>query len=132
MFLLQMSGVPGSGKSTLANNISKFIDVVIINTDVIKSSILESCQGIDFKDAGKFTYNVAYAMAKDYLKQGKNVILDSPCLYEEGLNNGISIAKGCNAQYKYVECFLDDLDEIDKRLKQRNSYPSQIKNISNL
>ena len=130
MFLLQMSGVPGSGKSTLAKSISEYIDVVIINTDIVKSAILDIVDDIDFKYAGKVTYNIAYALARDYLQQGKNVILDSPCLYNEGLQTGISLAKECNAQYKYIECFLEDLDEIDKRLRQRESYASQIKALS--
>lgn len=45
MFLLQMSGFPGSGKSTLAKEISKHIDVVVVDRDVIKSSMIAS--GVD-------------------------------------------------------------------------------------
>ncbi|WP_154674942.1 zeta toxin family protein [Desnuesiella massiliensis] len=38
MFLLQMSGAQGSGKSTLAKEISRHINSIILDHDVIKSS----------------------------------------------------------------------------------------------
>lgn len=38
----------------------------------------------------------------------KSVIIDIPCYYEEGLNNGIHVAKKHGAYYKYIECRVDD------------------------
>lgn len=46
MFLLQMSGAPGSGKSTLAKEISGRINSIILDLDVIKSSLIESGIGL--------------------------------------------------------------------------------------
>jgi len=54
MFICQMSGIPGTGKSTLAKQICNLTNAVLINTDVIKSSVIQSFgDDIDFKFAGK-------------------------------------------------------------------------------
>lgn len=127
MFLLQMSGAPGSGKSTLAIEISKNINVIILDHDIIKSSLIHS--GIEFNLAGKLSYNTIWSLAEYYLKQGRNVIIDSPCFYIEGLENGMQLAEKYKFKYKYVECRVEDLKEIDSRLKKRNNMVSQISQV---
>lgn len=42
MFLLQMAGFPGSGKSTIAQLIAKHTNSIVIDRDVIKSSMLNA------------------------------------------------------------------------------------------
>jgi dephospho-CoA kinase len=42
MFLLQMAGYPGSGKSTLSKKIAKTTGAIVIDRDVIKSSLIVS------------------------------------------------------------------------------------------
>ena len=39
MFLCQMSGIPGAGKSTLARRICKMTGAVLLDMDVVKSSV---------------------------------------------------------------------------------------------
>jgi predicted kinase len=125
MFLLQMAGFPGSGKSTLAKEISRHIDVVVIDRDIIKSSMMESGVGLDI--VNNASYSVVFSLSKYYLNINKNVIIDTPCFYEGTLENGIEIAKTFGAEYKYVECRLEDFDEVGNRLKTRESSVSQIK-----
>jgi predicted kinase len=124
MFLIQMAGFPGSGKSTLAKEISKHIDVVVIDRDVIKSSMTES--GVDLAIVANASYNVVYSLCRYYLSINKSVIIDTPCFYEETVENGIKIAKEYRAKYKYIECRLEDFDEISNRLRTRQSSISQI------
>ncbi len=134
MFFLQMSGFPGSGKSTLSKLVSKITGAVVIDHDVVKSALLESLDShidsIDSNDAGKISYNIEWALIDLHLSQGHSVILDSPCFYSEGVETGIKLAKKHNVDYKYVECYLNDLKEIDKRLKQRDRMISQIQQVS--
>lgn len=40
--LVQLSGVPGSGKSTLARSVAGATGFVVMDTDVLKSSIIDS------------------------------------------------------------------------------------------
>lgn len=42
MFLLQMAGYPGSGKSTLSRKIAKRTGAIVIDRDVIKTSMINS------------------------------------------------------------------------------------------
>lgn len=124
MFLLQMAGFPGSGKSTLAKEISKYIDVIVIDRDVIKSSMIES--GVDLDIVAGASYDVVFSLCKYYLGINKSVIIDTPCYYDDSLNNGINIANEYKAKYKYIECRVEDFDTVNNRLKSRERSVSQI------
>ncbi len=119
-----MSGVPGSGKTTLATALSKELGAVIIDHDITKSALLAS--DIPPSLAGPASYNVLFALAPYLLSQGHSVIFDSPCLYENILVQGQTFAQCAGAQYRYIECRVDDLEEIDRRLRTRAHLPSQI------
>ena len=81
-----MSGAPGSGKSTVANLLAKSIDGVVINHDLINSFSLEN--DISFDQSAKLTYRFDWVLAEDMIKQGRNVIIDSTCNYDEVLDPG--------------------------------------------
>lgn len=127
MFLLQMAGIPGSGKSTLAKEISKHIDVVVIDRDIIKTSMMES--NVDSDIINNASYNLVFSLCKFYLSINKSVIIDTPCFFDDIPERGISIAREYNAEYKYIECRLEDFDVINNRLMTRTSCVSQIKSI---
>lgn len=127
MFFLQMSSYPGSGKSTLAKIVAEHTTAIILDHDIVKSSLLESLNGIiDFKKVGKVSYDVEWALIDYYLAQGRNVILDSPCIYSEMIEKGLNLTQKYKAKYKYVECYLNDFKEINDRLKNRKRMISQI------
>jgi predicted kinase len=132
MFFVQMSGFPGSGKSTLARQIGKRTGAIIIDHDIVKSSLINSIDGvpIDGKLTATISYNIDWSLIDFLLSQGHNVIFDSPCLYEEMIVKGTGLAKKYNVTYKYVECYLDSSHEINNRLKNRERMISQIKEIS--
>ena len=123
-----MSGVPGSGKSTLAREIAKRISCIIVDNDIVKTALLNSIEEttIDGKSAGKISYNIDFSLVDFYLSLGQNVILDSPCLYDEMIDKGTKLAAKYNASYKYIECYLEDFTEVNQRLKNRERLPSQI------
>lgn len=130
-FFVQMSGFPGSGKSTLARAISERTGAVIIDQDVVKSALLNSVAGaqMDPKLVGKLAYDVDWSLLEFHLSLGQSVILDSPCLYEELVEKGRSLSQKYNATYKYVECYLDDMNEVNSRLANRKRMTSQIKEV---
>ncbi|MGP4072909.1 AAA family ATPase [Piscibacillus sp. B03] len=131
MFFVQMSGFSGSGKSTLAKQISKRTGAIVIDHDIVKSALLLSInEGVlDRKLSGKISYNIDWSIIEFQLSQGISVIFDSPCLYDEMIEKGTMLAKKYNAKYKYVECYLDDIDVINSRLKDRENLISQIKEV---
>lgn len=125
MFFLQMSGVPGSGKSTLARAIAKHTGAVVIDHDIVKSAMLASQADLDPNVAGKISYDIEWALVDSYLSQGLSVILDSPCLYTIMVEKGTALSQKYQATYKYVECALTDINEIDARLRTRQRMISQ-------
>lgn len=131
MYFCQMSGFPGSGKSTLARLIAKNTNAIVIDHDIVKSALLESIDSnIDVNIAGKISYHIEWSLIDFYLSQGQSVILDSPCLYTEMVEKGTTLTKKYSAKYKYVECYLNDMDEINDRLKNRKRLISQIGQIT--
>ncbi|MBN3554037.1 ATP-binding protein [Fictibacillus nanhaiensis] len=132
MFFVQMSGFPGSGKSTLAREIAKETGAVIIDHDVVKTALLQSIAeaSIDARSAGAVSYHIDWSLIDSMLSQGRSVIFDSPCLYEEMIEKGTSLTKKYGVTYKYVECYLDNRNEINRRLKSRDRMISQIEEIS--
>jgi predicted kinase len=132
MFFIQMSGFPGSGKTTLAQEIARRTGFIIVDHDITKSALMESMEEgkMSGKEIGKAAYNIDFAFVDFYLAQGRSVILDSPCLYDEIIEKGTTIATKYGATYKYVECYADDFHEINKRLKNRERKISQIAGVA--
>ncbi|GAA0327454.1 ATP-binding protein [Bacillus carboniphilus] len=131
MFFLQMSGFPGAGKSTLARLIAENTGAIVIDHDIIKSALLDSLDvSIDPKLAGKMAYQIDWSLIDLHLSQGFSVILDSPCFYKEMIERGMDLATKHYADYKYVECYLNDYQEINHRLKTRKRMKSQIQQVA--
>jgi predicted kinase len=132
MFFLQMSGFPGSGKSTLSRLIAKSTGAIIIDHDIVKSTLLTSLETnyIDTNVVGKIAYDIEWSLIDFHLSQGHSVILDSPCFYTEMVEKGIKLTEKYQVDYKYVECYLNDLAEIQNRLKNRTRMISQIQQVA--
>jgi predicted kinase len=93
----------------------------------------EALMGMDVSDdiLSKASYCVDYAYADYYLSMGHNVILDSTCHSEWQLKKSIEVANRNKANYKYIECSLDDRDVIYRRLNTREYGKSQIDSLDN-
>ncbi|KAI0534520.1 ABC transporter [Xylaria digitata] len=121
---IQMSGAPGSGKSTIVRLLRPSVGGVVIDHDVLRSSLLESGI-IPFDQAAKQAYLLQWALAQDVMKQGLSVITDSTCNYPEVLNQGSQLAAQYGYHYWYVECQVRDIDLLDWRLRTRDPMASQ-------
>ncbi|RHH68066.1 MULTISPECIES: AAA family ATPase [Vagococcus] len=127
MIFIQMSGVPGSGKSTLSKSISEYLDVVVVDHDVTKTSLMGMGNNqLSSLDIGKVSYDIDWLLIEMLLSQNKNVIFDSPCLYDEIIEKGMALSEKYRATYKYVECKNMDFNDIMQRLKSRKAKISQI------
>ncbi|KAK1486133.1 RTA1 domain-containing protein [Colletotrichum abscissum] len=121
---LQMSGAPGAGKSTTANLLAQPLDAVILDLDVIKSSLLDN--GVLFEQAAKLAYSTLWALAGSMLIQGRNLIVDCTCNYEEVITSGRALAEKVDFEYWYIECRPQvDIDVLDERLQKRVAMRSQ-------
>ena len=122
--LVQLSGVPGAGKSRLARSIVGTSTFVVLDTDVLKSSIIHS--DVPIAAAGAVTYAAALALAQDLLQQGRDVLLDSPCRYRELLDSGQRIAREHGVRYAFIELWVQDWTAVLARLDARSPRPSQV------
>jgi predicted kinase len=127
-FLIQMSGCPGSGKSTIARALGQRIGAVVLDHDVLKSALMEN--GVEPPKAGGVSFGSLRAVAGSILDQNFSVILDHPCFYDQILRGGLQLAERTGAVYRYIECVTDDLEEIRRRLKNRQSLASQLTDIA--
>jgi predicted kinase len=122
--LLQLSGVPGTGKSTLARGLAAGLDLVVLDTDVVKSALLST--DVSLRDAGRATYAAVLALAGDLLAQGRSVVVDSPCRYVDLLAAGQRVAADAGVPYRLIELWADDPADLLTRLTARDARPSQV------
>ena len=86
-------------------------------------------KGIESTIVGGVSYDVEWVLIDSYLEQGHSVILDSPCLYEGMVEKGIKLSNKHGVKYKYIECYLNDMEEINSRLQTRKRMVSQIEKV---
>ena len=122
--LLQLSGVPGTGKSTLARGLAAGLDLVVLDTDVVKSALLST--DVPFAVAGRATYAAVLALAGDLLAQGRSAVIDSPCRYVDLLAAGQRVAADAGVPYRLVELWADDPAALLPRLTARDHRQSQV------
>jgi predicted kinase len=121
---IQMSGAPGSGKSTLAWHIRQHTEAVIVDHDILRSSLLAD-GAISFAQAAKSAYRLQWDLAQTMMKQGHNVIIDSTCNYRQVIDEGMALAKTLGHEYWYIESNSSDIALLDARLRLRKGLRSQ-------
>lgn len=116
----------------MAKRIIQHVHAVVIDHDVSKTALLYTLPIGNFSDReiGKMAYDIDWSLVEYHLSLGQNVILDSPCLYDELLDKGIAISTKYGATYRYIECRHENHEEINARLRNRVRRPSQIDQVS--
>jgi predicted kinase len=118
-----MAGAPGSGKSAVASAVAAEIGAVVLDSDVVKSAVLDA--DVPWALAGPAAYGVVFALADDLLRS-RSVVIDSPSHYPEIPARGLAIAERRGAAYRFVECVCDDDEELARRLRERTPRRSQM------
>ncbi|KAK7426563.1 hypothetical protein QQZ08_006893 [Neonectria magnoliae] len=95
--LIQMSGAPGSGKSTMATFLAQSLDAVVINHDLTKAFFLEN--DVSFGNSAELTYRFDWILAEDMIQQGRDVVMDSTCNFNEILDRGTALALKYGYEY---------------------------------
>jgi predicted kinase len=119
-----MAGHPGSGKSVIAREVARATGAVLLDKDVVKSPMVE--QDVPEQISGPLAYEVFLAVGRSIVEQGFSVVLDSPAYYPIIVEKGKAMAEATGAGYFIIEAVLSDRDELERRLRDRESMPSQI------
>ena len=116
-FIIQMHGHPGSGKSLVARGIAGATGAIVLDRDVVKSTMLE--YGHDDDDIAPVAYEICLRMAGEIARQGYSVILDSTAYYPIIRNRGRQYAEEANAGYYIVDVVCTDEEELRRRQHRR-------------
>ena len=109
------AGLPGSGKSTLAKQIARQRDAAYLRVDTIEQALRDLC-GIDVQGEG---YRLAYRVALDNLRIGRNVVADSCNPIELTRREWERVAIDAGARRVNIEVVCSDPSEHRRRIETR-------------
>ncbi|MDA0788922.1 MAG: AAA family ATPase [Proteobacteria bacterium] len=114
-FLLIFSGLPGTGKSTLSERLAAPLNAAWLRIDTIEQALRDLC-GIEVQGEG---YRLAYRLARDNLRAGRNVIADSCNPIALTRTEWRSVAAAEDAGCINVEVICSDPTEHRYRVEHR-------------
>ncbi len=130
--LFAVNGLTGTGKSTVSMKLSIDYNAEMINTDVVRKKE----EGIDkyerhHDDFNKglyspekmdFVYKKVIEKASNFLKKGKNVVIDATFQKEKHRDMARKLAKYSNSKIIFIRCKCPDQQVkkwLDERLKKK-------------
>jgi predicted kinase len=117
--LTSFSGLPGVGKTTVARALAQEIRAVYIRVDSIEAALKNSSLQIHpAEDAG---YLASFAVAKDNLVHGLDVVADTVNPIELTRRSWAEVASACHARLLNVEIVCSDQAEHRRRVETRHS-----------
>lgn len=127
--LIIFGGLPGVGKSTIAKKLCQKLQAVYLRIDSIEQAIKNAKQynanGLDKVIAEG--YMTAYAIAKDNLELGLNVVADSVNPIEQTRQDYRDIALKMNKPYLEVALICSVVSQHKKRVETRKSSIAELK-----
>jgi predicted kinase len=116
--LIVFGGLPGSGKSSIARRLAGETGALWLRIDSIEQAIRHSGVASSIDDAG---YRVAYAVAEDNLRLGRDVIGDSVNGWLSTRSAWRDVASRAGAPIVEVETICSDLEEHRRRVETRET-----------
>ncbi|MGP8152868.1 MAG: AAA family ATPase [Smithella sp.] len=126
--LILTSGLMGSGKSYQARALASRFGAKIIRTDTLRKELFhihptsrhyeDFGQGIYSDDISRLTYDKAYDLATQKIKQGKSVIIDASFKRRTERQKALDLARNFGVRFYILECVCPD-EITKKRLEKR-------------
>jgi len=115
--LFIFAGLPGSGKSALSQRLAQQVNAVYLRIDTIEQALRDLCQ-FDVEGEG---YRLAYRLAADNLRVGRNVVADSCNPIELTRTEWVAVANATGSQFVNIEVVCSDAREHRRRIESRRT-----------
>ena len=117
--LIIFSGLPGTGKTTITKEVTKHLKAVYLRVDTIEQT-LKNLEGYpDSLVIGSEGYLVSYAIAKENLALGIDVVADSVNPIAITRHDWRQVAKETNTVFIEIELICSDKKEHQDRVEKR-------------
>ncbi len=109
--LIVMRGYPGTGKSTIARLLAAALQATLIDRDIIRQMAVDLLG--DSPQVGHFSYELVFALAREQLRLGLNVVVDTPLTYRATYEQCKELAQAFHTPMLVVHCQCPP--EVQKR-----------------
>ena len=114
-------GQSGSGKTTLALEVSQQLNIFLLSKDALKERLYELESGKTLEDSnriGKMSVFLMLDLAEDSIKNGVDIILESPFNHLDNLKRFHSWVERYGVDVQVIICEIDEI-ERKKRIEMR-------------
>lgn len=116
--VIVMSGLPGTGKSTLAEALATEFAAVLLSKDMIEAALLRRGVGRD-QDSFLISHEIITSLARDAVRRGQAVIIDSVATKEEVRRDWRDVAGEARCAFVAIRCICSDEAVHRSRLVDR-------------
>ncbi len=106
-----MRGYPGTGKSTIARLLATALHAPLIDRDIIRQMAVDLFG--DLPQVGQFSYELMFALAREQLRLGLSVVVDTPLTYRTTYEQCKEVARTFRVPMLVVHCQCPP--EVQKR-----------------
>lgn len=117
--LIIFGGLPGTGKTTISKEVAKRLKAVYLRVDTLEQTLINLEDYPDSLVIGCEGYLISYAIAKENLALGLDVVADSVNPIAITRHDWRQVAKETNSRFVEIELICSDKKEHRSRVETR-------------